>query len=115
MTELDVREPAPTQMLTREPLIISPKQNIKLTGLNNNDTEAELNSVDMRAASQLENLLLAVNDSVPDLGEELVNVVLSREHVFKNLEKHKITKAEHTLANSGSPSLSRQPSFEENK
>ena len=70
----------------------------------------------MRAASQLENpLLLAENDSVPDFAEEIVNVILSREQVFKNLEKHKITKAEHTLANSGSPSLTRVSSFEQDK
>jgi hypothetical protein len=50
---------------------------------------------------------LAENDSVPDLREELGNVVISRENFFKNLAKHKITKAEHTLADSGSPRLTR--------
>lgn len=90
MIEQELLKPEITQSLTCEPMIMSPKSRkkpIQLTGLNNNDTEAELNKADMRVASQLENPLLAENDSAPDLREELVNVVLSREYLFKNVAK----------------------------
>ena len=54
LKEQAVREPAPTQSLTRETSIMSPKspkKPIQLIGLNKNDTEVELNLADIRAAS----------------------------------------------------------------